>query len=46
MLNQRRWEKEEGGQGPSMRTAVVRAVFPLPISEIEWHAALGIDDHG
>ena len=40
-LNQRRWEKEEG---LSLCTAVVRAVFPLPISEIEWRAALGIDD--
>ena len=31
-----------------MRTTVVRAVFPerLPFSEIEWHAALGVDDHG
>jgi hypothetical protein len=31
-----------------MRTAVVRAVFPecLPLAEIEWHTALGVDYHG
>ena len=31
----------------SIRTAVVRAVFPerLPFSEVERHAALGVDYH-